>query len=549
MNEQDIVKILDEMGDLLELTEENPFKARAYYRGAQALRENPGFRLDDVDSLQELPGIGTSLANLICELQTDEDSSFYRELKGKVPGEFRKLLHIPGLGPKTIRLILQELKPASIADLERALEHREIRKIKGLSSKTEAKLKRGLEMLEDRPSSFSLGIALPLGRELLSFLAKLPAVSRAEIVGSTARGRETVGDLDILVGCADPDQVARSFAAHPRVEKVLNDEDNHLRCETWFGLPIDLYLVSQEAFSGMLEHLKGDVGHHAKLRQLGKSKGLNWGLIPLEAYEELGLPVLPPELREGGAKLTLPENLLQLRDIRGDLHMHTRWSDGGCSIFEMARAAQARGYEYIAICDHTRNLPIAKGLKPEQLQQQSVEIEEVNRELKSIKVLHGTEVDILKDGSLDFPDEVLRELDVVVASVHLRYKQGMEAMTSRIEAALKNPHVDILAHPTGRLIGRREPYDLQLERVFEAAARNKKALEINASPSRLDLKDKYASMARDWGVPVVIDTDAHAVEELADMEYGVMTARRAALEKDNVLNTKPLDQFEKWLNR
>ncbi len=549
MDQQDIAKILDEMGDLLELSEENPFKARAYYRGAQALRENQGCRLDDVEALQELPGIGSSLAHLICELERNQESSLYRELKGKVPGEFRKLLHIPGLGPKTIRLILKELKPAGMANLERALEKREIRKIKGLSSKTEAKLKRGLEMLEDRPESFSLGIALPLGRELLSFLNKLPGVGGAEIVGSTSRGRETVRDLDLLVGCTDPDQVARSFAAHPRVEKVLQDEVNHLRCLTWFGLPVDLYLVPPAAFPGMLEHLKGDVGHHAKLRQLGEAKGLNWELIPREAYEELGLPVIPPELREGEAELTLPENLLQLRDIRGDLHMHTRWSDGGCSILEMARAAAARGYEYIAICDHTRNLPVARGLKPEQLERQRVEIEEVNRELKDIKVLCGTEVDILKDGSLDFPDEVLRELDVVVASVHMRYKQDMEEMTGRIEAALKNPHVDILAHPTGRLIGRREPYDLELERVFEAAARNKKAVEINSSPSRLDLKDKYAAMARDWGVPVVIDTDAHAVEELADMEYGVITARRAALEKEHVLNTKSLDQLEKWLKR
>ncbi len=550
MENHEIAKVLDEIGDLLELTEESPFKARAYYKGAQVLRENPGYRLDDPKALIELPGIGDSLAKLIGELKKTGSSIQHTELRQKISPEFRRLLHIPGLGPKTIRLILKEIQPRNMAELEKAIEQREIRKIKGLSSKTEAKLKRGLEILQERPTQFSLGVALPLGRELVNFLEKLPGVFRAGIAGSTIRGRETVRDLDLVVGCKEPEKIADGISSYPRIEKIIKQEENFLRVMTWFGLPVDLYIVPPEAYQSSIEHLIGDIGHHAKLRQMGAEKGFQWDLIPPGAYSSLGLPLIPPELREAEAELDLPENLLTQGDIRGDLHMHTRWSDGGHSIKEMALAAAEKGYEYIAICDHSKNLAIAKGLRPEQLLEQRREIDQVNRELDGkIKVLAGAETDILKDGSLDFPDEILEGLDLVVGSVHVRYKQNIDDMTERIEAALKNPYVDILAHPTGRLVGKRDPYDIHLERVFEAAAQNKKALEINASPSRLDLKDKYASMARDWGIPVAIDTDAHSVEELADMEYGVITARRAALEKQDVLNTKSLPRFERWLER
>ncbi|HWJ03344.1 MAG TPA: DNA polymerase/3'-5' exonuclease PolX [Verrucomicrobiae bacterium] len=543
----EVAKILDEIGDYLELTEDNPYKARAFYRGAQSLRENAASFTGQVD-LKTLPGIGDSLAGVIQELTESGNSPYYDEVKGRISPEFRKLLHLPGLGAKTVRLILKELKPKNMNDLERALEKREIRKLKGLSSKTEAKLKRGLEMLQTRPEQFLLGVALPLGRELIAFLTKLPGVEDAGITGSTLRGRETVRDLDLVVASLQEDIVAEAFASYPRIEQIIAREENHLRGMTWFGMPIDLYIVPPTVFQATVEHLAGHVGHHAKLRQLGAEKGLEWELIPPNAYELLGLPLIPPELREAENSLNVPGNLLQLTDIKGDLHMHTRWSDGGHSIKEMAEAAAAKGYEYIAVCDHSKNLAIAKGLNPEQVISQRREIDQVNEELNGkIKVLAGTEADILKDGSLDFPDEILTELDVVVGSVHMRYKQEIEEMTCRVEAALKNPHVDILAHPTGRLVGRRDPYDLHLERVFEMAVKNNKALEINASPSRLDLKDKYASMARDYGIPIVIDTDAHSIEELADMEYGVMTARRAGLEKQEVLNTKSRQGLEHWL--
>lgn len=550
MNAHEIAKILDEIGDLLELTEENPYRARAYYRGAQALRENPGCPLDDQDALVELPGIGDSLAGQISELAVTGRSGYYEELRRKVPAGFRKLLHIPGVGPKTIRLILRVIKPGSMSELLQAIEERQIRKIKGLSSKTEGKLKRGLEMMEDHPSSFGLGVALPLGREIVTFLEKLPGVKNASIVGSTARGRETVKDLDLLVGCNDQEKVVSGFSSLPKIEKVITEAGNHVRGLTWFGLPVDLYLVPPEAYPDALEHFRGDVGHHAKLRELAAAKGFDWSMIPGDAYARIGLPALPPELREADCELALPEDLLDLKNIRGDLHMHTRWSDGGYTIKEMALAALERGYEYIAICDHSQNLAIARGLKPEQLAEQRKEIDQVNQEMSGrIRVLAGTEIDILQDGRLDFPDEVLEDLDIVVASVHHRYKQNIDEMTERIELALKNPHVDILAHPTGRLISKREPFDLHLERVFAGAARNQKALEINASPSRLDLKDKYAALAKDFGIPIAIDTDAHSIEELADMEYGVMTARRGALEQGDVLNTKSLEELENWLHR
>ncbi|MDA8441170.1 MAG: PHP domain-containing protein, partial [Peptococcaceae bacterium] len=490
------------------------------------------------------------LAQVIVELASTGKSTFHAELKEKVPVEFAKLLHIPGIGVKTIRAIMQELKPQTLEELEIAVEKRRIRQIKGLSSKTEAKLKRGLALLQEPPEQFSLGLALPLGRELQVFLAKLPYVTSVAIVGSTIRGRETVRDLDLVVASNDFAGVKVAFGSFPKIERLLDEKDNYLRAQTWFGLPVDIHIVAPEVFEQAREHFSGDIAHHAKLRRLAEQQGLSWEMMPLGVYRELSLPAIPPELREGEVDLKVPDNLLQLTDLAGDLHMHTRWSDGGQSVRDMAFAAVKKNYAYIAICDHSRNLTVAKGLQPEQLLQQREEIDTVNAELAGrLKVLAGAETDILKDGSMDFPDDVLAELDVVVASVHMRYKQDSVTMTQRIESALKNPHVDILAHPTGRLVGRRDPFDVDLAKVFEIAAKNKKALEINASPARLDLKDKYAAMARDWGVPIVIDTDAHDTEELDDMEYGVLTARRAGLARGDVLNTKSLSELEKWLNK
>ncbi len=550
MQQEEIAKVLEEIGDLLELSDDNVYKARAYYRGAQALRENPGCALEDQTGLLELPGIGDSLARVIVQLHNSGKTQQLIELRKQVPADFRKLLHLPGLGAKTIRSILKVIKPRSLEDLERAIAAREIRKIKGLSSKTEAKLKRGLELMRNPQTLFPLGLALPLGRELAGFLRQVPGVSQAGIVGSTLRGRESVRDVDLLVGTSDVSRVAAAINSHPKLEKLTCQEDNHLRILTWIGLPVDIYLVPPEAYSLAYEQLQGDVKHQHKLLALGAERGLGWEFLPPDPYKQLGLAVPPPELREGATLVSLSPELISLGDIKGDLHLHTRWSDGGHSIKQMALAAADRGYEYIAVCDHSQNLAIAGGLKEGQVEEQKREIDQINLEFAGkFKVLAGTETDILKNGELDYPDQLLAELDLVVASVHQRFKLDIDKMTERIVAALKNPHVDILAHPTGRIIGSRDPYDIHLEKVFEAAAKNKKALEINASPSRLDLKDEYAAMARDWGIPIVIDTDAHSVEELADMEYGVITGRRANLAKGQVLNAKTLPELESWLRR
>lgn len=550
MDSKEIAKVLQEIGDLLALTEDSPYKAQAYYTGAQTVRENAELISGDIEQLMTLPGIGKSLAKQISELKNTGTSAFYQEMQQKVPGELRKLLHVPGLGAKTIRMVLQAIKPRSLAELAKAIDNREIRKIKGLSSKTEAKLMRGLEMLQNPPQLFPLGVVLPLGRQLVSYLKNVTGISDVEIVGSTARGRESVGNINLVAGCENQKVVLDSLADFPGMESVQKVKENRIRGLTWFGLAVDVTVVLPEVFGLTKERLLGDRAHQGQIIELAAARGLNWDTLPIDAYKQLGLPDFPPELREGGRELSVPENLLQLDDICGDLHMHTRWSDGGCSVEEMALAAANKGYEYVAICDHSKNLSVARGLKPEQLLEQGKEIEQVNQKLQGkIKVLAGTETDILRDGTLDYPDEVLQDMDVVVASVHMRYKQGIDEMTARIERALKNPHVDILAHPTGRLLGKRGPYELYLERVFEVALQNNKAVEINASPSRLDLKDDYARMARDMGLKIVIDTDAHAIEELADMEYGVMTARRAGLAKNEVLNTKSLADLEAWLDR
>ena len=568
---------LDEIGDLLEIKGEDAFKVRAYRRAAQVLR---GW-VEDValvareGRLLELPGVGKALAQKIEEILQTGTCRALERLRQEVPPGLRRMLDIPGVGGRTVGIIWQGLGITTLEDLEEAARNHRLRHLKGLGAKKEDAIRHGIELLRTRLDRSSLGLAWPVATELLAYLRSLPPVQRAEMAGSTRRGKELVKDVDLVVATRHPEQVMDFFVHMPVVDEVVMRGETRSSVRTRFGLQVDLRAVSAREFPCAWQYLTGSKEHNVRLRGLAREHGLKlneYGLfresgeeeaLPVEEeadiYHHLGLQYIPPELREdrgeieAAARGALPA-LVEQNDLRGDLHCHTEWSDGGNSLEEMARAAMARGYKYLGICDHSRSLTVANGLDVERLRRQGAAIAALNakweKEGKDFRLLAGTEVDILADGRLDFPDEVLAELDLVVASVHTGFRQDGATMTARIEGALKNPHVDIIGHPTGRLLGGRPPYAVDIERVFEVARQTGTALEINASPDRLDLNDAMAQEAAiRLGIPIVINTDAHSTGGLDDMHFGVQVARRAWLEKKYILNAREFPDLLSFLRR
>ncbi|GAF24888.1 histidinol phosphatase and related hydrolases of the PHP family [Moorella thermoacetica Y72] len=645
MTNLELAWALAEMGDLLELKGEEPFKVRAYHRAARSLEnlEEEAADLYARGALEEIPGVGKNLAKKLAELLTTGRSTFLDNLRREVPPGLREMLAIPGLGSRTVRQIHQGLGITTLAELEQAARERRIRTLPGLGSKTELAILRGLEMLREVQDRVPLGVARPLALLLRAQLLALPGVVRAEIAGSVRRGKEMVEDIDLVAAVEPDNQVAAVLVRHPQVKEVLAREPDRLALQTNLGLKIEVIMVPPEDFPATLFYATGSKAHRRALLRLAAERGLgaaDLGLVtprwlaeeedvlaggtteapgkgggshgeaaaafatsgatakedtpgvaggapgtgvppahagaplthagtgtnareehagvrePVEAafYQRLGLPYIVPELREDRGELAaarrgeLP-HLVTLADIRGDLHMHSRYSDGVETIAAMAAAARARGYQYIAITDHSRSLTVARGLSLEQLKAQREEIARLNEELEGITILAGIEVDILADGRLDYEDEVLKEFDLVIASIHSGFRQEREQIMARLEAALRNPYVDILGHPTGRMLGRRQPYAVDVKRVIELAAETGTILEINASPERLDLNDTSARLAKEYGVPIAIDTDAHDPHRLADMEYGVLTARRGWLEPADVVNTWELERLLAGLKR
>lgn len=567
MTNVEVAWILNDIADLLELAETNSFKIRAYRKAAKNI-----LRLDR--SLQELykngklrdiPGIGTNLACKIQEILETGKCSYLEKLQQQVPAGLREMLAIPGLGPKSVRTIYEHLGIATLEQLAKAAEAKKIRNLPGMGSKTELSILRGVELVKKNARDYPLGIALPVAQSFTSQLSGLPEVERIEIAGSLRRGKEVVGDVDLVAVSLQPEKVMDVFVKHPQVKEVLVYGTTKSSVLTWLGVQVDLRVVPRESFHTAWHHFTGSKEHNVRLRELARQKGLKvneYGIFqgddPLEVNSEidichfLDMDYIPPELREDTGEIeaaltgTVPV-LLKPGDIRGDLHIHTLWSDGICDIGDMVEGARRRGYQYIAVTDHSRSLAIAGGLSEEKLERQHAEVRQLDQELSNFKLFTGIEVDILPDGKLDYPDEVLAQADVVIASVHSRFRQDRDTMTSRVEQAIKNPHVDILAHPTGRIIGRRKPYDLDLERIFEVAEKTGTALELNASPDRLDLKDTHVRQAKERGIPIAINTDAHDVMRLAEMKFGVITGRRGWLEKDDVINTFSLCRLQKWL--
>ena len=573
MDNAEIAEVLSEIATLLEIKGENRFKVRAYQRAAESIL---GLVQDLSDlrrggALRSLPGVGASIADKIIELLDTGECAQHQELLREVPATVLDMLRIPGVGPKTVKLLLEKKGIATIEDLEQAAGAGALRDLPGLGEKTEQEILRGIARLREYSKRTNLGLAWAIAEAIMEQLRAQVAVEQMQAAGSLRRMKETVGDIDLLITSDNPEPVMDRFVSLDLVAEVLAHGPTKSSILTDAGIQADLRVVAPESFGAALQYFTGSKQHNVRLRDLavrhsiklneygvflvsGKSEQHIGGRLEEEMYAALDLPLIPPEIREDQGEIeaaragTLPE-LIKLSQMGGDLQMHSTWSDGHHSIEHMARAAKALGYRYLAITDHSSSQTVANGLSPERLRQRRKEIAAVRKAVPGVAVLDGTEVDIKRDGTLDYSDEVLAELDFAIASVHSGWKMDREAMTRRIIKAMENPWVDCIGHPTGRLIGQREPYDLDMEALLEAAARLGVAIEINAYPDRLDLKDVHARRAKELGVKLLINTDAHSAEQLSLMRFGVATARRGWIEARDVLNTLPLPQLRRQLRR
>ncbi|MGB7292743.1 MAG: DNA polymerase/3'-5' exonuclease PolX [Thermodesulfobacteriota bacterium] len=563
----EIADIFDKIADSLEILEENPFKIRAYRNASRNLRE----LTEDVkdiakrDELSKIPGIGKDLSEKIREYIANGKMKYNEELNEKVPRELVDLLAIQGLGPKMLSKLFNELKVKKLADLEREIYGEEILKLHGMGKKKIEDIKRGIQIFKESKKRVNLGIALPIAQDIVNEVNKIPGAEKAIFAGSLRRMRETIGDIDILTQSDDGKRVIESFTKMPFVKNILVSGDTKGSVILRNGTQVDLRVVGPESYGAALQYFTGSQAHNVKVRTIAVKKGLKineYGLFhgnkkiagetEVDVYEKLGLPFIEPEMREDRGEIEaalrgrLP-TLLELQDIKGDLHVHSNWSDGNGSIEEMALTAKRLGYEYIAITDHSPSARIANGLSIERLYEKRDELESVRKKVKGIRILMGSEVDILSDGSLDYPDSVLRDLDVVIAAVHSGFKMERAKMTKRIVNALKNPFVHILAHPTGRLIGERDPYDVDLEEVFKTAKEFGKGIEVNSHYLRLDLKDVNIRQAIDMNTKLVIGTDSHHSNHLTFMKLGVATARRGWAMKKDIINTMGFKELSKFL--
>lgn len=566
----DIAAAFEQMADLLELQNANPFRVRAYRNAARIVGE---LKLDLAATiaagrpLPKLPGIGPDLDAKLHEFATTGKLAALQRLKKEVPSGVVDLLKLPGLGPKRVRALYEELHVHTLPQLLRAARDGRIRSLPGFGAKTEQHIAEAIERTMGQVKRFKLAIAAQYADALLAHLRQAPGVVEVTAAGSLRRAKETVGDLDLLATAPDGAAVCRHFTQYPDVADVLQSGETRASVVLKSGLQVDLRVVPQASYGAALMYFTGSKAHNIRLRNLAIDQGLKlneYGLFKdtcaiaggseEEVYSALGLPWIPPELREdrgeieAAKKRALPK-LVERGDLRGDFHAHTKWSDGTATIEEMAQAARAHGLEYLAISEHSRRLTVAHGLDPVRLARQRDEIERIDAKLDGVRLLTGIEVDVLEDGSLDLPDAALAPLDVVIAAVHSKFHLPRARQTARILAALDNPHVKILAHPIGRLIDQREPYDVDMLAVIRKCKARGVALELNAHPQRLDLTDLHCRMAKDEGARVAINSDAHSVHEFDNLVYGVGQARRGWLEKADVLNTRPLEEVRAWLWR
>lgn len=565
----ELSQIFEQIAKILKIKGENPFKIRAYEKITLVL-ENLPIDIETIyqqGGLNNIPGVGTGIAKKIEEFLTTGQLEYYEKLKTTIPSGVVELLDIPEVGPKTAKLLYEKLGVDNIEKLERAIKEHQIKDLAGMGEKSETNILRGIELYKRRKERFLLGRALPLVEEMVESLSQLKETNKISFAGSLRRKKETIGDIDILVTSQNPEKIMKTFTSLPQVREILAEGPTKSSIITKDDLHIDVRVVEPISFGAALQYFTGSKAHNIKLRELALKRGLKineYGVFEVESgnriagekeeevYQALNLPFIPPELREDRGEIEaaqenrLPQ-LIGYSQIKGDLHLHTKWSDGAHTIKQMAEAAKKRGYKYIAITDHSQSLKFAGGLIEERLREQVEEIQKLNQELKDFTILSGIEVDIKSNGSLDFSDEILSKLDVVIAAIHSGFKQESKIITERIIKAMQNRFVNIIAHPTGRLIGYRESYQVDINEMMEVAAKTGTILEINAYPERLDLNDIYCRMAKDRGVQLAIETDAHSIEGLTFMDLGVAVARRGWLEEKEVINTLPLDKLLKRL--
>lgn len=568
----EVALIFNEIADYLELKGDNSFKIRAYRNAARTVNKLPEDLKDLLATghLTDIPGVGKELAAKIEEILNTGRLAYLERLKADIPSGTRDIMAIPGVGAKTAFKLYQELHITNIEELEAAVKKHRIKGLPGLGSKAEQNIMRGIKMMQRGVGTRApIGIAIAVADGFMAYLRSLPGVERVETAGSTRRFNETIGDIDLVVAGAEPEKIIDLFIKHPQVKDVLSRGDTKASVITMIGAQVDLLVVHPTEFYSAWHHFTGNKDHNVKLRGIAHEKQLKineYGVyrqdtgekLPVtseeDIYKYLDLPYIPPELREDNGEIEaakagqLPE-LVTVDDIKGDLHIHSDWSDGVNDIEQLVQKARELGYKYMAITDHSKSLGIAKGLNHERLLQQKELIKEMNKKIKDFHILWGMEVDILSAGGMDYQDEVMAEMDIVIGSVHSGFKQDEEKLTNRIISAMQNQHVDIIAHPTGRLLGRREPYAVNMERVLEAAAKYNTILEINSSPDRLDINDVYAHQAKDLGIKIAINTDAHDIYRLDDMQFGTKVARRGWLEKDDVVNSMDYEELMDYLKK
>jgi len=566
----EIAAVFDEIADLLEIEEANPFRIRAYRNAARRLEDlgrSVASMVDGGEDLTAIPGIGADLAGKIAEVVHTGTCELRERLRREVPPAVTELLKIPGLGPKRVRALYHELDVHTLEQLERAARDGRIRGLHGFGEKTERRILEAIGAHAGKSTRFKLAHAAQAADELVTHLRGAPGVDRVEVAGSLRRMRETVGDLDVLVTGGDPAAVVAHFAKYDAIVRMLSSGRTRASAVLRTGMQVDLRVVDAKCYGSALVYFTGSKAHNIAIRRLAQQRGLKIneygvfrdgrrvaGETEASVYRALGLPEIPPELREDRGEVEaarenrLPE-LVELADLRGDLHMHTKATDGQATIREMALAAKAMGLEYIAITEHSKRLAMAHGLDAQRLAKQIDEIDRVNASLEGITVLKGIEVDILDDGRLDLPDAVLARLDLVIGAVHSRFELSRDRQTERVLRAFDNPLLTMLAHPSGRLIGEREPYDIDMARVIRAAAERGVCLELNAHPSRLDLLDTWCMQARSQAVLVSVNSDAHSTFELANLRFGIGQARRGWLGRRDVLNTRTLARLRALLAR
>lgn len=577
MNNREIAALFDTVADMLAIRGDAVHRILAYRKAAESIR-GLGRSLTEYaaeGSLESIPNIGKTLAAKIEEMLAAGRLEFYERLSQEIPPSLVEMLRVEGLGPKKVKLVFDQLAIRDLAGLEAAARQGRLRDLPGMGAKSEANILAKIEALQRHGATrFPLDAAWTTAQAILSELAQLPGITRTAVGGSLRRMRETIGDIDLLVAVETVEAHAPAIMEHfvhlPVVESISGQGPTKSHVTLLSGVGVDLRVLPTERWGTLLSYFTGSKDHNVRLREMALKQGLSLNEYAFtlldggaeircadeaEVYARLGLPFIPPTLREDRGEIEaalagrLPV-LLQQSDIAADLHTHSTWSDGQVSIETMARAAQARGLRYLVVSDHSRSLGIANGLSIERLQAQAAEVRAVNERLgPDFRVLHGVEMEIKADGGLDYPDEVLAELDVVIASLHVGLSQPSEQVTRRALAAIDNPHVDILGHPTGRLMPDRAGADLDMGAILLAASATGTILEINSNPRRLDLSDVHARRAMELGVKLAVNTDAHAVDDLAYLQYGVATAQRGWVSAESVVNTWPLDRFLAYLRR